>query len=201
LPCPIPRPGWSRTSSVILVLPVQSLRGPGSLVLARLPLPSQVNIAGAVLFIISVCGDTRAHLLPASTPFFSAPSPRCALLKGCAPSWFTQCSVEAAVNLALFVLAGAWFPSSAFSAGGATSTSGSRGEYLMSGPGKYGPCGIDRKVLPEAHKRQGLKVAGTAPNMSLELTPTVRALDCLVRGVGIESMIGSTGERSSAPRR
>ena len=39
------------------------------------------------------------------------------------------------------------------------------------------------------------------PNKSLELTPKVRALNCLVRGVGIESMIESSGERSSAPIR
>jgi hypothetical protein len=37
--------------------------------------------------------------------------------------------------------------------------------------------------------------------MSLELTPKVGALECLVRGVGFESMIESIGERSSAPSR
>jgi hypothetical protein len=44
-------------------------------------------------------------------------------------------------------------------------------------------------------------ISGFSHRLSLELTPSVRALDCVVRGVGIESMIESTGERSSAPSR
>ena len=39
------------------------------------------------------------------------------------------------------------------------------------------------------------------PNMSLELTPSVGALECLVTSVGIWSSIGSSWERSSAPSR
>jgi hypothetical protein len=39
------------------------------------------------------------------------------------------------------------------------------------------------------------------PNMSLELTPTVTPENRFVRGVGFESMIEWTGERSSAPSR
>jgi hypothetical protein len=39
------------------------------------------------------------------------------------------------------------------------------------------------------------------PNKSLELTPSVRALECLVTSVGIWSGIESSWERSSAPSR
>jgi hypothetical protein len=39
------------------------------------------------------------------------------------------------------------------------------------------------------------------PNLSLELTPTVTPENRFVRGVGFESMIEWTGERSSAPSR
>jgi hypothetical protein len=44
-------------------------------------------------------------------------------------------------------------------------------------------------------------ILGFSHSLSLEQTPTVRPLKCPVRGVGIESMIESTGERSSAPSR
>jgi hypothetical protein len=40
-----------------------------------------------------------------------------------------------------------------------------------------------------------------APNMSLELTPTVAPKNRFVRGVGFESMIEWGGERSSARSR
>jgi hypothetical protein len=39
------------------------------------------------------------------------------------------------------------------------------------------------------------------PIKSLELTPSVAPKNRVVRGVGIEAMIGSTGERSAAPSR
>jgi hypothetical protein len=39
------------------------------------------------------------------------------------------------------------------------------------------------------------------PNKSLELTPSVRALQWLVTSVGIRSTIESSWERSSAPSR
>ncbi len=40
-----------------------------------------------------------------------------------------------------------------------------------------------------------------APNKSLELTPSVGALQCLVTSVGICSTIDSSRERSAAPSR
>ncbi len=39
------------------------------------------------------------------------------------------------------------------------------------------------------------------PNKWLELTPSVRALEGLVTSVGIDRVIGSSRERSSAPSR
>jgi len=48
---------------------------------------------------------------------------------------------------------------------------------------------------------EGERLACPSPNMSLELTPSVRALQCLMTSVGIGSSIESTWERSSAPIR
>jgi hypothetical protein len=53
---------------------------------------------------------------------------------------------------------------------------------------------------PRRHETSEGKVFGPA-NMSLELTPSVRALECLVTSVGIWSSIVSSWERSSAPSR
>jgi len=49
------------------------------------------------------------------------------------------------------------------------------------------------RILPNGHRLM--------PNMSLELTPTVRALHCITTSVGIWSSIESFWERSSAPSR
>jgi hypothetical protein len=46
-----------------------------------------------------------------------------------------------------------------------------------------------------------LEAMSVQANTSLELTPTVGPLKWSVWGAGIESMIGSAGERSSAPSR
>jgi hypothetical protein len=46
-----------------------------------------------------------------------------------------------------------------------------------------------------------LETMSVQANTSLELTPTVAPKNKVVVGVGLESMIDSGGERSSAPRR
>jgi len=49
-------------------------------------------------------------------------------------------------------------------------------------------------------KCEGSEGKGRLPNMSLELTPSVRALEWLVTSMGIWSSIESSWERSSPQR-
>jgi hypothetical protein len=59
-----------------------------------------------------------------------------------------------------------------------------------------------RSVASRARQtRRSAQTGLGQPNMSLELTPSVGAMECLVTSVGIWSSIGSSCERSSAPSR
>ena len=98
---------------ILVLLSPFSLPAEAILEGARLPLPDEVNIAGAIMFVLSsIWGTLVLTFNPSYTPFFCRRQPilRIATNGPYAIVRHPRYAIEASVNLVLFFLTGVWFP-------------------------------------------------------------------------------------------
>ncbi len=129
---------------ILVLLSPFSVRAEAILVSARLQLPDEVNIAGAIIFVLSgVWGALVLTVNPSYTPFFCrrGPTLRIATKGPYAIVRHPRYAIEATVNLALFFLTGVWFPLLGLLGWPALRQQAvTEEEYLMRvAPDKYGP--------------------------------------------------------------
>lgn len=137
----------------------------------RLELPTLVNIAGAVLFVVcGLWGTLTLFFNPSYSPFFLKPktSFRLATKGPYALVRHPRYVVEAAVNLVLFLLTGLWVPLLGILGWPALREQAvAEEEYLMRiAPAQYGVYAASTgRFLPRlGHRLNGWKDKPTAPN-------------------------------------